>query len=170
MKEAALNKINALDSEGATAVLLTCCGSRNWAELVASARPFSCAEALHNAADVSFRDLSDGDWMEAFGAHPRIGDVEGLRKKYAQNAGWSGEEQCGVDGAQELVIQELAALNQSYETRRGFIFIVCATGKSAAEMLEILRGRVENSTDEEIINAGIEQAKITHLRLEKLLL
>lgn len=160
--------INSLDQHDARAAFLHCCGARKWANAMEAARPFADDTTLHDVADDAFAQLTEQDWLEAFAAHPRIGDIESLRKKYAQNAGWSQGEQSGAIGADEAVLKELSEANAAYEARHGFIFIVCATGKSAAEMLAILKTRLYNQTSQEVQNAATEQRKITHLRLEKL--
>lgn len=160
--------INSLDQHDARAAFLHCCGSQKWASMMEATRPFADDTMLHDCADDAFADLNEQDWREAFAAHPRIGDIEGLRKKYAQNAGWSEGEQSGATVADEAVLRELSEANAAYEARHGFIFIVCATGKSAAVMLAILKARLYNQTSQEVQNAAAEQRKITHLRLEKL--
>jgi 2-oxo-4-hydroxy-4-carboxy-5-ureidoimidazoline decarboxylase len=101
--------------------------------------------------------------------HPRIGDVSKLREKYKATATWSSQEQRGVQEASEEVLQGLADGNREYEARFGFIFLVCATGKSAGEMLALLRERMNNEPEAELRIAAGEQAKITRIRLEKLL-
>jgi OHCU decarboxylase len=112
--------------------------------------------------------LVEADWLEAFAAHPLIGDVDSLRKKYGATRDLAAGEQAGAAGAGAATLQELADLNRSYREMFGFIFIVFATGKSADEMLANLRSRLGNSRDEELRNAAAEQIKITRLRLEKL--
>lgn len=132
-------------------------------------RPFADDDAVIDAAyDVFERELTDDDWLEAFAAHPVIGDVETLRAKYAATKSLAANEQAGVAGAHEAVLQELAELNREYVKRFGFIFIVCAAGKSAEQMLANLRMRIGNCRDEEMQNAAEEQMKITELRLLKL--
>jgi 2-oxo-4-hydroxy-4-carboxy-5-ureidoimidazoline decarboxylase len=163
-----LSLINELDSEKATETFRKCCGSENWAKQMAHARPFSSETELQNRAEDSWKKLSTDDWMQAFDAHPKIGDIESLKKKYGATKGWSENEQSGVNGADEQVINDLAAYNQNYEQKFGYIFIVCATGKSAGEMLSILKDRIVNSPDRELTNAIEEQKKITRIRLEKL--
>lgn len=160
--------LNAMTADEARAIFLRCCGAARWANAMVAARPFVDGAALFAASARAFDALSREDWLQAFAAHPRIGDPDSLRKKYAHNGAWSGEEQRGVEGALESTIQDLAAFNTLYDQRHGFIFIVCATGKSAAEMLDLLRARVDNDTDTEVANAAAEQRKITTLRLEKL--
>ncbi len=109
------------------------------------------------------------DILEAFSHHPRIGDVDSLRKKFATTADWATSEQSGAQAASEAVLRDLAQGNRDYEARFGHIFIVCATGKSAAEMLALLRARIDHAPDVELRIAAAEQEKIAHLRLDKLL-
>ena len=163
-----LTKLNEQNDVEATATFKRWCGADRWSQLMEQWRPHESPDELFAAGEKAFDQLAKDDWLQAFSAHPKIGDVESLRKKYAQNGIRSAQEQSGVGGAQEAVIQELARLNAEYEARHGFIFIVCATGKTAAEMLEILRDRIGNATEQEIRNASIEQRKITRIRLEKL--
>ena len=159
---------NALCDADARAALLRCCGSRRWADAMLARRPFASMADLLAAADAVWAGLDRADWLEAFAAHPRIGDLGGLRKKFAATAHWSAGEQAGVAGAGEDVLRELAEGNRRYEERFGHIFIVCATGKTAAEMLRLLRARLPNEPAAELAVAAAEQAKITRLRLEKL--
>jgi 2-oxo-4-hydroxy-4-carboxy-5-ureidoimidazoline decarboxylase len=133
-----------------------------------SGRPYHSDQALLNATDAHWWSLGRDDWLEAFAAHPKIGDVESLRTKYAATKQWSANEQSGADTADDVTIQALSKANKQYEQTFGYIFIVCATGKSADEMLAILRQRLENDPDTEIRQAAAEQLKITHLRLQKL--
>jgi 2-oxo-4-hydroxy-4-carboxy-5-ureidoimidazoline decarboxylase len=164
-----LDVINTAPEADARAALLRCCGSRRWADALLARRPFASPDGLLAAADDIWAGLDRADWHEAFAAHPRIGDLDGLRRKFAATADWSSREQAGVAGAAEQVLRDLAAGNKQYEDRFGHIFIVCATGKTAAEMLDLLRGRLGNDSEtEELRIAAAEQAKITRLRLEKL--
>jgi 2-oxo-4-hydroxy-4-carboxy-5-ureidoimidazoline decarboxylase len=112
---------------------------------------------------------SEQDWKEAFAHHPKIGDAESLKKKFASTAHWASEEQGGVNTASPQTIEALAKGNQEYEKKFGYIFIIYATGKSAEEMLAILQSRLQNNPEVEIEVAADEQNKITKLRLEKLL-
>jgi allantoicase len=163
---AALNRLDSVDRRD---VLLRCCGSSRWASRMAAHGPFGSDAELHGLADHLWWDLADGDWLEAFTHHPRIGaDVDALRAKFARTAEWSEGEQAGVGGADEATLQALAEGNRAYEERFGFLFIVCATGKTAAQMLALLRERLGNEPEAELRIAAGEQAKITHLRLEKL--
>jgi 2-oxo-4-hydroxy-4-carboxy-5-ureidoimidazoline decarboxylase len=165
----ALAQLNKLPLSEARAELLRCCGSSRWADGMVRARPFRDAEHLFSEAAWLWEQTGPEDWYEAFKHHPRIGDVSQLRAKFASTASWSSQEQGGGRGADEAVLQGLADGNAEYERRFGFIFLVCATGKSAAEMLGLLRARLDNPPDEELRIAAGEQAKITRIRLEKLL-
>ena len=131
-------------------------------------RPFGSRESLVGAARDEWFALGRSDWLEAFSHHPKIGDRESLRRRFARTAHLSEREQAGVDGASEDVLEALAAGNREYERRFGYIFIVCASGKSAEEMLGLLRERLPNPPDTEIRVAAGEQAKITELRLMRL--
>lgn len=124
---------------------------------------------MHQLADDVFDGLSDDDWKEAFAFHPQIGDAESLRMRFAGNKEWSGAEQSGMSQADEQTIQDLAVGNQKYEKRFGYIFIICASGKSASEMLSLLNERLGNETGDELTIAANEQRKISHLRIDKLI-
>jgi 2-oxo-4-hydroxy-4-carboxy-5-ureidoimidazoline decarboxylase len=131
------------------------------------ARPFDTIEALHGAAESIWWRLKPADWREAFAAHPEIGCIPEPCTARAAAAAWSRAEQSGIDGAAADVQTKLALLNRRYRARFGFIFIVCATGKSGEQMLEILERRLKNAPELEIRVAAAEQAKITRIRLEK---
>lgn len=126
-----------------------------------AARPYAIADAMFVTGDVVWSALDRADWLEAFSSHPQIGGQSTNR--------WSAHEQSGVATATETVLDRLATKNREYESRFGYIFIVCATGKSADEMLEMLERRITNDPDRELPIAAEEQRKITRLRLEKLL-
>ena len=149
----------------ARAVLSRCCGSTRWVERMLARRPFGTHEQMRAAARAEWFALSEADWREAFTHHPRIGDRESLRRRFAATRDLSEREQSGAEGAAEDVLAALAEANAAYEARFGYIFIVCATGRSAQEMLGMLRARLGNKPDEEIRVAAEEQAKITDLRL-----
>ena len=167
--DARLQALNGMSDEDCTATLMRCCGSTRWATQMTASRPFVSWTQLHGLARVHWWSLDDADWKEAFTHHPEIGaDPEALRKKFAATADWSAGEQAGVAGADEAVIAELAEQNKAYKDRFGYIFIVCASGLTAAEMLEKLRVRLPHVAENEIRIAAGEQAKITALRLEKL--
>lgn len=144
-----------------TAQLLACCGSSVWVSRAISARPFSSWTDLIERTDAIWRAAGPDAWLEAFRAHPRIGE-----RKTTQR--WASEEQATTRSASDEVLAALEAGNREYEGRFGHIFIVCATGKSAEELLSMLRDRLENPPDTELTIAAEEQRKITHLRLEKL--
>jgi len=149
-------------------LLKSCCGAAAWVERMVARRPFGSRDALLAAAREEWFALDGADWLEAFRHHPKIGDRESLRQRFARTAHLSEREQSGIDGAAEDVLSALAEGNRAYEEKFGFIFIVCATGKSAEEMLQLLRDRLPNPPDVEISIAAEEQAKITELRLMKL--
>ncbi len=163
-----VSALNALLPADAHAALLRCCGSTRWADAMTARRPFASTDELLRTADEMWFTLDTAAWLEAFAAHPRIGDVDTLRKKFATTAAWCEGEQAGVSGADDEVLHKLSAGNRAYEGRFGHIFIVCATGKTAAEMLALLESRLPNDPDTELRVAAGEQAKITRLRLEKL--
>lgn len=163
-----LEKLNAWPRAELEAALLRCCGSKRWADALVARRPFSRPEEVFHAAEEIWWSLSREDWYEAFACHPRIGDLESLRTRYVATRAWSETEQRGVEGADEALLRGLADGNRAYEAKFGFIFLVCATGKSAAEMLRLLRARLANERDEELQIAAAEHAKITRIRLEKL--
>jgi 2-oxo-4-hydroxy-4-carboxy-5-ureidoimidazoline decarboxylase len=164
-----LDEFNALPLPEATGAILRCCGSGRWAGRVLTRRPYKSFDDLLIAADEAFAELEPGDWLEAFGHHPKIGDLESLRTKFATTSGWASGEQAGVSMARETTLAALAEGNRAYEEKFGYIFIVCATGKSTDEMLDLLERRLPNEPEEEIQAAAAEQMKITHLRLHKLL-
>lgn len=148
--------MNELDRAAAVAALMTCCGSRRWAERVADARPFRDVDTALAIADDIWLACDESDWREAFAAHPRIGE----RKA---------EQADAVDAAAPATLAELAELNDRYYERFGYIFIVCAAGKSAAQMLIALRKRIVNEPAIELRIAAEEQRKISRLRLKELL-
>ena len=153
-------EFNRTDPAEAQAALLRCCGSRRWAQALQALRPFQDLDALHAAAEALWWTLDPSAWLEAFSAHPKIGQNTTSR--------WSSGEQSGVASATPAVAQRLAAANEEYQRRFGWIFLVNATGKSAAEMLELLEIRLKNEAPPELRIAAAEQVKITRLRLSKL--
>jgi len=157
--------IDAAPPEDARRLLRACCGSERWVERMMRSRPFASRETVLSAARDAWLALDETDWKEAFSHHPTIGDREALRRRFPESGHLSAREQTGLDGAPGDVLGELASRNQEYEARFGYIFIVCATGKSAAEMLALLRQRLANDPADEIRLAVGEQAKITALRL-----
>ena len=161
--------LNSLPTDEAASELLQCCGSKRWATEVANARPYQTfTELLTDANDVWW-SLDRDDWLEAFRSHPRIGEKKPADKVSAQASQWSGQEQAGVNTASTETTTALTTLNYAYEQKFGFIFIICATGKTPNEMLTALRERIEHEPGEELPIAAAEQGKITELRLKKLL-
>jgi 2-oxo-4-hydroxy-4-carboxy-5-ureidoimidazoline decarboxylase len=156
-----LEDLNALDTPTAERELRRCCGSTQWLREMVAARPFETAEAMTQASDAIWSSLARADWLEAFAAHPRIGDRSA--------SSWAATEQAGAANAADEVRNRLAAKNRDYEARFGYIFIVCATGQTAEAMLAMLEQRLTNGPDEELRIAAEEQRKITQLRLAKLL-
>ncbi|MDO8677907.1 MAG: 2-oxo-4-hydroxy-4-carboxy-5-ureidoimidazoline decarboxylase [Acidobacteriota bacterium] len=150
----------------ALATLSECCGSSRWAGRMVARRPFGSREALLTSAREEWWALSADDWLEAFSHHPRIGDRASLAARFPATHHLSAREQSAVPEATEDVLTALADANQAYVDRFGFIFIVCATGKTANEMLDLLRARLPNDRDPELRIAAEEQAKITALRLD----
>jgi len=146
-------------------MLRSCCGSTAWVETMLSRRPFRTRDALLSAAREVWCNLERSDWLEAFSHHPKIGDRAELRERFPTTGHLSEKEQAGVDGASEATLTALAEANGEYERKFGYIFIVCATGKTAREMLEMLSDRLRNECESEIRIAAEEQAKITALRL-----
>ncbi len=132
-------------------------------------RPFADRATLQAEAEQVWQSLREADYLQAFDGHPKIGDPDSLKKKYAATHGMASQEQSGVKNASDDVIQQLAQYNDDYEIKFGFIFIVCASGKSAIEMLDLIKARLPNSRAEEIANAAGEQQKITAIRLNALL-
>jgi 2-oxo-4-hydroxy-4-carboxy-5-ureidoimidazoline decarboxylase len=155
-----IDALNTLVPSLAEAEFERCCGSRRWARMMAAERPFANRAVLEAVAQRLWWSLSAADWLEAFAAHPRIGE-----RAHSQ---WSAEEQAGASGATEEIRSRLAQRNRDYEERFGYTFVVCATGKSAEEMLATLEGRLRNQPDDELQVAADEQRKITTLRLQKL--
>jgi 2-oxo-4-hydroxy-4-carboxy-5-ureidoimidazoline decarboxylase len=164
-----LNNLNQLPLSQLKAELSKCCGSSAWVEEMAVSFPFSTKEHLLQKADDIWMGLTEKDWLEAFQHHPKIGDIKSLREKFASTAKWALGEQVSVQQAPEQIIEQLAKGNHDYEAKFGYIFIVCATGKSAEEMLQILKSRLPNKAEDELMIAAAEQARITKIRLEKLL-
>lgn len=164
-----LAELNHLLPEQRKEALTKCCGSTLWVEKMDSLFPFPDKETLLKKGDEVWQDLNKEDWLEAFTHHPKIGDINSLKEKFASTAQWAEGEQASMQQAAEEVIVELARGNAAYEEKFGYIFIVCATGKSAAEMLQILKSRLPNNEEEELKIAASEQAKITRIRLNKLL-
>lgn len=164
-----IQELNNLDTQQLLQELEKCCGAERWINKMLSVFPVLDEEELLNTADEKWAECTEADWLKAFTHHPKIGDVDSLKKKFASTAAWASGEQAGVQTASDKIILELAKANKDYEQKFGFIFIVCATGKSASEMLELLKARMHHDREYELHIAAAEQAKITRLRLKKLL-
>ena len=160
-------EFNLLNKDAKGALLQQCCGSKTWISKMLEEKLPETAEMLLNVAEEKWNDCTEKDWKEAFLHHPKIGDMEGLRKKFSKDQ-FAGGEKTLVNTASEHTLNELAKGNKEYEEKFGYIFIVCATGKSAREMLDILQSRLVNDPGKEIKIAMEEQNKITRLRLQKL--
>ena len=161
--------LNSLPHEEAVKALVQCCGSARWAEEVSEKRPYSSLETLIASANDVWWSLPHNDWLEAFRSHPKIGEKKAAVAVSDRSSQWSGQEQAGVSNASRETVDALAALNWAYEQKFGFIFIICATGKTSEEMLEALEQRFENDTETELPIAAAEQSKITELRLKKMI-
>ena len=161
--------LNSLPPVEAEKELLQCCGSTRWAQQMAAARPYRTLENLTATANELWWSLDRNDWLEAFRSHPKIGEKKAADPVSTQASQWSGQEQAGVATASQETVDSLATLNRAYEEKFGFIFIICATGKSSGEMMSSLRERLEHEPVDELPIAAAEQNKITALRLNKLL-
>ena len=164
-----LDQLNHLPPPEAWIAFERCCGASAWVEYMCARRPFRDPAELMREAERLAARLRPEDWREAFAHHPRIGDAVALRARFPATAGWARDEQGGAAAAPDATLEALARGNREYEERFGFTFVVCATGKSAEEMLAMLEARLGNPRDVELAIAAEEQMKITRLRLEKLL-
>ncbi len=164
-----LSKLNKYAPKEAFEAFMQCNTSEKWCESMEKNRPYTDYQSILNSADEYWGKSTDKDLLQAFEGHPEIGDVSTLREKYRNTEKLAGHEQSGVNTATENTLQSLSQGNKEYKEKFGFIFIVCASGKSAGEMLTLLLARLPNSRKEELKNAAKEQRKITHVRLEKLL-
>jgi 2-oxo-4-hydroxy-4-carboxy-5-ureidoimidazoline decarboxylase len=156
--------INQLQQE-----LFKCCGSTKWANELATFFPLNNEKEIIKKSDEVWHKCNEQDFLEAFTHHPKIGDIESLKKKFAATANWASNEQSAAATASQQILEALAKGNNAYEKKFGYIFIVCATGKTAEEMLAILLNRLPNRREDEIKIAAAQQNKITHLRLIKLI-
>ncbi len=158
-----LSKLNSLEPDLAKENFHRCCGSYVWAERMTNLRPFESVTDLFVKADAVWFSLKKQDFLEAYSHHPQIGDASALK------ANWTSQEQTGVSFADENTLKALSQGNKEYFSKFGFVFLICATGKQASEMLESLQKRLQNDLETEIKNASLETSKITRIRLEKLL-
>jgi OHCU decarboxylase len=164
---AALARWNVLPASEAAEEILPCCGSQRWAHALVRLRPFPDQQSLLEKSDEVWRELGPADWGEAFFSHPRIGEKKAPDSATLKSAQWSNEEQSSVVLSGEDIQERLRHANGEYERRFGRIFIVCATGKSAEQMLAIVERRLTNDEPEELYEAAEQQRQITQLRLRK---
>ena len=157
---------NQATKPAAFSAMLACCGATRWAAAMIAARPIPTSEAVHKAADSLWSEMYEPDWLQAFACHPRIGDRKPA-KAPAQSAAWSQQEQSSTASATQQTLDHLATLNAQYQQLFGFTYIVCATGKSAEEMLSILQRRLQNNRTTELHEAAEQQLQIIHIRLTK---
>lgn len=162
-----LARWNGLRLDEAAEEISPCCGSKAWAQRMAARRPIPDEAAMLAASDEVWKNLSESDWLEAFRSHPRIGESHAPPSSSARSAAWSGEEQKKAASANEDVKVALAKANRAYERRFNRVFIVCAAGKSAWKILEILRRRLRNDERTELHEAAEQQRQIAHIRLKK---
>ena len=165
-----MSGLNAASANELREDLFRCCGSHLWVDRMLEARPYQSEMHLRAAAEQAWWSLPQDEWLFAFRSHPRIGDVSALKEKFAKNpSAWEGGEQSGADNAAQETLSALKDGNDKYFEKFGHIFLICATGKTADEMLEALNDRMPNSNYAELLIATGEQAKITQLRLTKLI-
>jgi OHCU decarboxylase len=164
----ALDRWNALPPADAVRELMSCCGSQRWARRVVERRPFSSLDEMRAVADEIWWQVGEDDWLEAFRHHPRIGERTSTAPAGARSAAWSREEQSRAASAGAGVQERLRRGNEAYEERFGHIYIVCAAGRSAEDLLSVLERRLGNDPQTELRAAAEEQRKITHLRMERL--
>ncbi len=162
-----LDRWNALPLEQAEIEILPCCGSKAWARGITGSRPLLDEVALLAASDEIWNGLSEPDWIEAFRSHPRIGESQAPDSSELRSKKWSAEEQRKVAVAGDAVKTALEDANREYERRFSHIFIVCATGKTAPDILQIIQRRMQNDDRTELREAAEQQRQITHLRLRR---
>ena len=163
-----LDNFNALPDDRAAEALTACCGAHRWVAAMMTRRPFGSVDDVIAAADEIWRGTTERDWREAFDHHPRIGESRSVAAQGHRAATWSSGEQARASAVDGAVKRQLAEVNAEYEARFGHIYIVCAAGRSADELLAIARGRLANDPETELRIAVEEQRKITELRLRKL--
>ena len=162
-----IEELNKVTEAVAVKLFMQCCTSSSWVNKMIKAMPFTDQKNLVNTANQNWQGLDESDYLEAFEGHPRIGDVNSLREKYASSKELASGEQNAVQDASEKILSELSIGNEKYYRKFGFIFIVCATGKSALEMLELLTERLSNDRTTELMISVEEQRKIFQIRLDK---
>ncbi|HEX4769737.1 MAG TPA: 2-oxo-4-hydroxy-4-carboxy-5-ureidoimidazoline decarboxylase [Bryobacteraceae bacterium] len=157
-----LDEFNRAAPQAVQQILFECCASGSWVNAMSASKPFRSPDELYETAEKLWWSLESSDWLEAFAKHPKIGERKGL-------SAWSSDEQRGMDSAADVVVSRLARKNVEYFEKFGWIFLICATGKKANEMLNELERRLLCDRDSELRTAAAEQAKITRLRLAKAL-
>ncbi len=160
-----LTEWNRVDAARAAEAILPCNGSLTWAQSVVRLRPFPDPDELFRASERVWRALPENDWQQAFDSHPRLGEAH-AKSATARSLTWSAQEQSAAD-PDDLLREELAQANRAYEAKFGRIFLLCATGRSAAEMLRILNQRMRNEAATELLESAEQQRLITELRLRK---
>ena len=168
-KLTAITQLNSQSAKQAELLFMQCCTSTLWVKQMVLTMPFVDQNDLIHRADEAWSGLSEKDYLEAFEGHPKIGDVNSLRAKYANTKVLASGEQGAVNQATDEVLEGLTQFNKDYEAKFGFIIIVCATGKSALQMLDLLKARFPNNRDIELKNAAEEQRKIFQIRITKML-
>lgn len=164
-----LVRLNAADDRSAEREFMRCCSSTQWARRMLQERPFRSVQDLFDAADRVWSCLGPDDWQEALRGHPKIGEAASVSSQLKDTEQWSAEEQSGVQVATQHVLDALRELNRAYLDKFGFPFVICATGKSCEEMLQLLIERLKGNREDELRTGAEEQSRITHLRLQKLL-
>ncbi|TRY30139.1 2-oxo-4-hydroxy-4-carboxy-5-ureidoimidazoline decarboxylase [Aliiglaciecola sp. M165] len=162
-----LLELNTLDNQKAYQWFESCCAAPRWCSQMVAQRPFETAERLHTTAFEIWQGLNNSDYLQAFEAHPMIGDINTLKKKYASTSAVAKNEQAGAALADEKTLFALQTLNKEYLEKNGFIFIICATGLSAKQMLQELKKRIKNGRKQEIQIAAAQQMMITKIRINK---
>lgn len=169
MTQSALSHVNNLSPAEAVKWFSACCASMAWSQNMVDNRPYADISELLTTAKLRWSSTTESDWLEAFEAHPMIGDVDSLREKFANTKQLASNEQAGTALATEEELETLHRLNHEYKAKFGFIFIICATGLSGKEMLDALQARMSNTREQELVTASKEQFKITVLRISKAL-
>lgn len=162
-----LDELNNLNHDDAVDWFMQTCAAQNWCIDMSHARPFASDQDIIDVAQTHWAKCNTADFLQAFEAHPMIGDVNSLREKFKQTKAMASNEQSLTQLASEETLQALQALNHAYLEKHGFIFIIFATGKSADQMLQALQNRINNDTATEIANAAEQQLKIAILRINK---
>lgn len=157
-----------LNTDKKKELLFNCCGSSAWVNEMLTVFPVEDLVDLLEYAEEKWYDCNPADWLEAFENYPKIGDTHLVKERYSKTVNYIESEQAGIKDTSDEVLAELMKANEEYEDLFGYIFIVFATGKSAEEMLEIMKERLENDPRDEIMIAAAEQDKITKLRLKQL--